>query len=312
MIPKYFRQEDTAQYESDVDIIICGSGCEDRSVYVAKQFVLTSIKSKLAFAFDQPKDDERWKNNINYFRENGFKIVESDGNNLQVVTDNVLEEINRFVNQKEVLKVAVDISSMTRLWYASILSLFSNHDFPFSQIRCVFYYAENTDTNIDNFSDLKIQPIRGYSNIVVPEKPTALVIGVGEINNILNYLIGYFNADRVICFYTGYYGNDSLDKKYSVTQFIPYNIGNMVGTFSELWDVCKSLSEDYRVVIIPCGPKPFTLISFLLKYILHDIDVWKVGPLHDVRMEDNSPTGKVIQLEIKYEKLIMTNGGKHT
>ena len=312
MVLKYFRQEDTAQYESDVDIIICGCGCEDRSIYVAKQFVLTSIKSKLAFAFDQPKDDERWKTNYNYYRENGFRIVESDGYDLQIITENVIKEINRFVLQKEVLKVVIDISSMTRLWYASILSLFSNRDLPFSQIRCVFYYAENSETSIDNFSDLKIQPIRGYSNIAVPEKPTALVLGVGEINNILNYLIGYFNADRVICFYTGYSGKDSLDKMYSNTQFIPYSIDKMVGAFSELWDVCKSLSEDYRVVIIPCGPKPFTLISFLLRYFLHEIDVWKVGPLHDVRMEDNSPTGKVIQLEIKYERPGMMDENKHT
>ena len=83
----------------------------------------------------------------------------------------------------------------------------------------------------------------------------------------------------------------------------------MVGAFSELWDVCKSLSEDYRVVVIPCGPKPFTLISFLLRYILRDIDVWKVSPLHDVRMEDNSPSGKVLQLEVKYERQILTTEG---
>lgn len=40
---------------------------------------------------------------------------------------------------------------------------------------------------------------------------------------------------------------------------------------------CDDLLRNYRVILAPCGPKPFTLLSLITAIKLPDIDVWRIS-----------------------------------
>lgn len=297
MIPRLFNQIKNISYPSDIDILICSCGYEERCTYFASQFVLSDIPSKLVYKFNSPSDDRIAKHE-SFFKEKGFEIYKTEDDAQKWIREPFLDHLKKYIGKKTDLKVAIDISSMTRSWYAALMKTITQYDMPYSKIYCYYYYVESIQKRNKQLSSLTVQPIPGYSNIVVPEKPTALIIGMGNMSEVVNYLVEYFSAERVYCFYNSDKGS-SLNKA-EVTKWFYYDVHDLAHAFMDLWDLCKSLVNDYRIMVVPCGPKPFTLVSLLLNYILREVEIWKVGPLHSEEDRNTEATSDVIQLEILY------------
>ena len=161
-------------------------------------------------------------------------------------------------------------------------------------------------------------PLFGYCDLNVPSKPTALIIGMGNEPNRIEGLTEYFDAVPYLFYsdksYNYEYSNEieSLNKSIIkgtnldyIFKFPIYDLGYLNFMLSSL---CEALLRDFRVVIAPCGPKPFALIAMInalnynnrsdKEYLGNSIEVWRISPGDKLGKVDRVPTGLISVIEL--------------
>lgn len=270
----------------NLDLIIVASGYEHRASYLAQKLSHLDIKDKIVFAFKDHSENQVRKNNDKIFNDLGFISEHFSGNNWENI-QNILTQFFDNLCDKEEVNILVDYSSMTRLWYATILKYVTTYCNYRGIINLYFSYTKAkysppSDSEI-NFT-VNFDPLPGYNKLSIPDKPTALIIGLGYEKARATGLIDYFDAQEVFLFYSDnplYHdkikeANGKLLETYSNNVFV-FPLNDIVTTKTILENLCNRLSSDFRIVITPCGPKPFTLISFLLAIENQSIDTWRVS-----------------------------------
>lgn len=270
------------QVIKESDILICGCGYEERCIALVNDKIdlIKNIQNKYVFSYTGP-DVQQLEEHKLFFSNLDFKFYNiSHQTDIDIALENILGE-NLEKNQ---LRILVDYSSMERQWYSKILNFLSRYRCgTLLNLFCSFIYCVPTfvsDSSDKNFSINGIDALPGFSSISIPDKPTALIVGLGTNEKALASLRYFADIDYIHYFYTNNSYVPSLKDKYHVLwnryapeQMHEYELKNMVPVFNTLCDIYNSLKEEYRLVIISCGPKPFTLMSLLFAQI-YGIDVW--------------------------------------
>lgn len=274
--------ENPTIFLKDCDILICGCGYEERCTSFVSNYIeyINRIPQKYVFTYTSPKVQEL-ENHEKFFTSLNFvtyPITETE------CVFNVLEKVFSVTTYKEHLKIIIDYSSMERQWYSKIL-LFLNkfrHD-TIVDIVCGFVYSipEYVADSLDKKYNINgIEALPGFSSISIPDKPTALIVGLGTNEKALSSLRYFADIDYVHYFCTDSRFVPSLKdmyqmlwNRYSSDRMHEYDLKNMVSVFNTLCDIYNTIKEKYRLVVISCGPKPFTLMSLFFAQI-YGIDVW--------------------------------------
>jgi len=286
----------------DVDLFIAASGYESRSTFIAKQLQKYSIQRKIVFKFIDENSVSARRLNDAYFENDGYEQIDVDGDS------NV--EVRRFFNgvnwtSKFNWNIVVDYSVMTRVWYSAILEFIKCYNSAPITINFYFCYSISSfasSPKMDSYN-IHIGPIRGFSNLTVPQKPTALIIGLGYERNRAIGLSEYLDGETFV-----FYTDRSKEEKYSIEvennnkelikQLKPnniwkYPINDLNYLYRKLYTLCLDLADKFRVIIAPCGPKPFSLISLLVALDLENIDVWRISPGKSAPAIDKKAEGEV-------------------
>lgn len=291
----------------DCDLLICGCGYEKRCTSFAEKNIdkiqLVSAKYVLTYSFPRiPQIDEHKA----FFLNLGFKeyVIEEAQDVILALND----IFTKMVDKKR-LKMVVDYSSMDRQWYSRILLFLDKYrnDSLFN-IVCYFTYTIPTISKeyVDKkFSITGLEALSGFSSISIPDRPTALIVGLGNDDKAL-YALRYFaDIDYIHYFYTDKSYVPGLEEKYnklyrnSPEMVHEYSLNNMVSVFNTFCDIYKSIKEKYRIVIISCGPKPFTLMSLLFAQI-YGIDVWYMKNNLGTHYVEKKSIGEYITYAIEY------------
>jgi hypothetical protein len=280
----------TKQLNEDVlidvfDLAIYTSGYEPRSVFLFSK----NIKSinTVVLGFKSFENHNTRIDNDNFFKKNGISIINADGNSHQVIYDILSKYIRDNLNP--VVRIFIDYSSMTRVWYGCILSYFNDNNFERKQVEIIFGYSFATyqAPPTGSYRNLFVSPIDGFSYFSIPDKPTAVLIGLGYEKNKAFGLSEYFDGKTFL-----FYNNDATDQRFTADievinfQLIQDTPEENIFTipikdleFSErqLLSLCDYLKQECRVVIAPSGPKPFTLLSLIIAIKLKEVDVWRIS-----------------------------------
>ena len=271
--------------ESSFNLGIFTSGYEPRSTFLFSKGL--TITNTIVLGFASFKDHKSRKKNDRVFTKKGCDIINSDGNNPIIIHQLLNNYLQDFTG--EIFKIFVDYSSMTRVWYAEILAYFRDaEDLKFS-VELVFGYsfAKYQAPPEENYRNLYVSPIDGFSYFSVPNKPTALIIGLGYEKNKAFGLSEYFDGETFV-----FYNKDSNDERFkesvekingSLLEIIPeenkyiFPIYDLEFTERQLFSICGYLKETFRVIVAPTGPKPFTLVSLIIALKMNEIDVWRIS-----------------------------------
>lgn len=292
----------------DCDLLICGCGYEDRCASFVKKNLdkIQRVSSKyvLSYSFPLiPKIDEH----KTFFSCQGFKeYVIKEPHDVTLA----LSDIFTKVIAKKNFKIVVDYSSMDRQWYSRILLFLDKYrnDSIFNIICCFTYCIPSISINSDDkkFSITGLEALSGFSSISIPDRPTALIVGLGNDDKAL-YALRYFaDIDYIHYFYTDKSYVPGLEEKYnkllyrnSPDMVHEYSLNNMVSVFNTFCDIYKTIKDKYRIVIISCGPKPFTLMSLLFAQI-YGVDVWYMKNNLGTHYVEKKSIGEYITYAIEY------------
>lgn len=264
------------------DLLLCGCGYEERCLsFVSRNLDgIHNISSKIVLSYKSPQIPELDEHR-KFFSKFGFKEYQID--KPQEVTQ-ALKDIFKGLTKAKKVKIVIDYSSMDRQWYSRILLFFDKYrDSSLLNVVCYFTYSVPVIQNesFDKiFSVSGVEALQGFSSISIPDKPTALIVGLGNDIKALAALKYFADIDYIHYFYTDNTYVQSLDEKYKslflrcpLEMIHKYSLMNMVTVFNTLCDIYKSIKDNYRLVLISCGPKPFTLMSLLFAQI-YGVDVW--------------------------------------
>lgn len=268
----------------NLDYLICSSGFEARASFIARNLSINA-KIKKVLCFNNYESEGHRRMNDEFYQAKKFEFIYEDGDQCRKIIEllNGIKENNAFK-----LSIGIDYSSMTRVWYSAIVSYFNTLQTN-KNITIYFFYSFSKFSIPVNSSvrNTHIGPIRDFSTLSIPDKPTALIIGLGYEKERAFGLSEYFDAETYI-----FAADESKDQKYyeavlhannylfeyaKPQNIFFYSLHHLSSTESLLYSVCKSLKSDFRLVLAPTGPKPFTLLCLLTAIRLKNIDVWRVS-----------------------------------
>ncbi|APU97168.1 hypothetical protein BV902_13100 [Sphingobacterium sp. B29] len=245
-----------------------------------------------------------------FLKKNNCTIKLADGNDSNVIHD-ILDTFALNCSL-ESIRILIDYSSMTRVWYGEILSYFRDTPHNFTEVEITFAYsfAKFVSPPSENYRNLYVSPIDGFSYFSIPDKPTAVLIGLGYEKNKAFGLSEYFDGETFV-----FYNDDAIDNRFNTSiETINQSLLEVIAEenkfsfpiydleFSErqLLSLCSYLQNEYRIIIAPTGPKPFTLISLIISLKIREIDVWRISQGDNRKAIPFQAEGKLSLYKVKF------------
>lgn len=307
-----FNKENLESLEYKNSYLIASSGTEERGIYFSKKLkklgYLEFINKKV-MGFNNWRMEGNRKSNDDFFKSNNFKIEIADGDEDKIIKkmlNNIIQDKNKEI------KIIIDYSCMTRMWYSAVLDYFRNLNYD-KIVTLYFCYssAKFLGAPKKEFSNIYVGPLKGFSYLSVPTKPSALLINLGYEAKRAIGLKEYLDAETFIFYPTlekrsiQYIKeiedrNKEIIRRIKPGNIIRYPFYDLKQTYSILIDLCKDLREDFRIVIAPCGAKSFSLISLITSIKLNDIDVWRITAGKAPEPENRIADGEISILKLQF------------
>lgn len=288
--------------DTNFDLFIVASGFESRARFFAENNQINAQK-KICLSFLESSENVARKENDLKFKSLGFDFFTCSGNsNTEIVR--ILNDV--ISTSKEHLNVLVDYSSMTRVWYAAIINCLKNLERPGLIVSLWFVYSSSKYTEPPKSISYNkyVGPINGFYSITIPDRPSALIIGLGYVEARAFGLAEFFDVQPLL-----FIADNSSSKEFceevqknnstllSTTtddNIFYYPLNNMNFTENLLFRICKDLQEKYRLILAPCGPKPFTLLCLLTSLRFQAVDVWRISAGEMEETVDKQASGLIL------------------
>jgi len=266
-----------------IDFFIAASGYQARSTYLAGMNPASHAR-KYFLSFSEEDHRELRQLNESAFSEMGFQMFKASPDKPEEV-DDLINAICNTTSAKEVT-LLVDYSCMPRLWFASILESITRNDLHAKKITVFFSYTPK------KFSlETKMNPVKYLGPMICSKdhlrksKPVALVAGLDNCFTSTMELVSKLNPATILAFIP----ENSHDPEYTASvlennkklldvldknNIIRYEALDPEGINSMLTTRCLDLRLKHEVVIVPRGPKSFSLVSSLLSLRYPDIKLW--------------------------------------
>jgi hypothetical protein len=292
------------------DIFITASGYEQRAVHCMRKFPVNRIPKRVAFGFNDRITQQREDNDREFSRA-AVPVMLSSGDSGDVLREWVSEALEEFTGKPT--RVLVDYSSMTRTWYAAILEAFLIAEVN-SSIECVFSYSVAEYSAPSYYSsNASVGPIPNFCSLSAPDKPSALIIGLGYEQERALGLVEYIDPAYTCAFYTDpaldqrfrdavLQNNQAFLSKLPRERLYPYPLADLQRTGDMLNSVCRALLDEHRVILAPLGMKPFSLLCLLLATKLPEADVWRVTPGTKAAPIDRRAAGPILALAATFDR----------
>jgi hypothetical protein len=283
------------------DAIIATVGYEERSSYIASRLADCS-NALFACAFDSRKKGA-YRKNLIWFQRNGFSVEErSDGRYKEWCRD-VLRHLSR---AEKAPVVCVDISSMSRSRMANLLEALwesrLNVEVDFLYAPAKFPGGGVVEGPIV-ISEPASPMFAGWSPR--PEVPAVAVIGLGYEYGKAVGAVEYLEASEVWAFIglsqekryedEVRHANEDLLRLLPPGHLVEYQVENAFDCFVTLESLCAGLVRRSRPVLLPFGPKIFSICCMLAACARRpEVAVWRIstGQYEDAR--NRIPEGYIV------------------
>lgn len=290
--------------EFEADVFITALSFETRGTAVARMFENCSCRG-IALESKNSVKEFSYQTNSKYFTEHGFEIVrvESDIPDVDLI-------FQSFSGQQ--INVLIDYTSMPPNWYYQFFRWFyENQDVEYRvRMRTVYtpanYVRQPGSRKVKAISDFLQAEIRPANS-----KKTALIVGLGQEKNVSESICKFVNPDLLYLYYADppvekrfvekvFLNNHKLISETPIRNLIAYPIRNGHAIYQSLIDTILPLRNEYSIVLIPQGPKIFSVVTMLVHMGYPDIRIsyplYKQPPAAD-RLAKGDP----VVLDILFE-----------
>jgi hypothetical protein len=272
------------RYEK-IDFFIAASGYQIRSTYLAGMNPVPHAK-KYMFSFSEDNHEALRLKHDSEFSEMGFKTFKSTSDKPEEVEELIKQLIN--TSSLREVNLLIDYSCMPKQWFAAILEGITRNEFQAKKITVFFSYTpKKFSLGAQKNSIQYFGPMVLSKDHLRKSKPIALVVGLDNSFKSTMELIKKLNPAKIMAFIP----DNTLDTEYTASvlennkqlldlldrnDIIHYESLEPENINIKLTSKCLNLRLKHEVVIVPQGPKSFSLVSSLLSLRYPDIKLWNI------------------------------------
>jgi|GEM_PF-732860 len=296
--------------EDHFDLFVASIGFERRSRFLAQNHPIDAAR-KIAYAFTD-RNCLSFKENVEFFKANGFT---SEAVSISDFAKRFQEEVSSLTNgAEEQLRICVDVSSMSRMRMANVVEVACRLG---RQQRVVIDFAYcvasfSPPPNAAAFIETAgpVTPFfAGWTTM--PDAPTCAFLGVGYEPDRAIGTIEYLEPGPVWAFVPEGPDPRFLEAVTKVNETlwddIPaecvsrYCLSEPFNTFVHLESMLFSATQSYRPILVPFGPKLFT-IQCLLAAVVHypNVAVWRVSGGESAEPSDRDASGEIYVIRASF------------
>lgn len=288
-----------------VDLLVASVGYEQRARHVSsvmrgntRQGWAATFETHRVLSFEE---------NLTWFQESDFEIVDANTQTYRKLLTERLTELSA-ESVTGSLRVAVDISSMTRRRIAE--TLLSLADVETAEVQVEWFYApaEYSEHAGEQGPIIERGALPGFEGWSIdPLLPTTLVLGLGYERHTAVGVAEMLEPVRIWA-----YRPLGVDRRYDLSvadanaqlvpllsngRFIDYDVMRPYATYSHLEQTIHGLQGSSRPVIVPLGPKIFALVSLLVASVHGgSTSVWRISADYERVPVERTPTGQLCML----------------
>jgi len=266
------------------DYFIAVCGYQPRCYFLASEPGLEAAGKFLLNIDEQDNCAER-NRHMDFFTSHGFKSYSGSVTETTAIEQLVSEICNKNL---EKLNILIDYSCMPKKWYAVIMDNITRNNFKSKKINLFLSYTpkifEKTKkiSNTDYFG-----PIIHEKDRLIKKKPVTIIAGLDNNAKLLTEAITKIRPHNILAFvpesktdpdYTHSVAenNQSLLEKLDTKHVFSYDMNHPNAINLLLTSCCLEHRINQEVMIIPQGPKVFSMMALLLSIRYPDIKLWEI------------------------------------
>jgi hypothetical protein len=286
------------------DLFITTLSHESRCTSIAKNLDKISCR-KVALTGTGQIKDFAFKENLIYYEEHGFEVitVENDVPGIDsIFGDLYTGEIN----------IIIDCTSMSQPWYYEFFRWFAEDQDRFEKARMRFAYT--MAGYVDEGVSRKVKEVKEFLKTEnrTKKKKKALILGLGHEPNVSETIIRIVKPDLVYLFYADppvdkrfvekvFVNNHAIIKDVPIRNLVSYPINNGRIIYQSLIDTVLPIRNEYSIILIPQGPKIFSVASMLVQMGYPDV-VISYPRFKKTPVTDRQPCGEPVVLDVHFEE----------
>ena len=286
------------------EVFITCLGHEKRSTHVSKLLENYSCRKVALHSHTSPKDFS-YEENREYLVNKNFELVSVD-------TDVPDLEILLGSLSGDDIGVMIDCTIMPPSLYYQFFKWFDDiQDLP-GVVRMRIIYTMANYLDLDTVTKVKeISPFIQADIKNSVKKKRALVLGMGHEKNICESIYKIVDPDLLYLFYADppvekkfveltFIHNYALINATPIKNLISYPIRNGQAIYQSLINTILPLRHDHSIILIPHGPKIFSVVAMLVHLGYPDIRISYPSIKKPVAV-DREPSGEPVVLDILFE-----------
>lgn len=293
-------------FESDYNIAFFSSGYEKRCTHIPKYVNKNKIKQTFVLGFKENRDDSQRLENDKYFTNEWSEpiIISSED-------ESKLYEYLRKVdfNNKDSVKILVDYSAMSRLWYTGILN-WVRYITDIKELEIDFLYSVGEYKNkIPPMAIKDILSVPGCEGGYISPYKSVSIFGLGFDGLATLCVLDLLEPDIIYTYlalpaaFKDYppkareYNREIIKQSASILELPIFSVES---TYSHLAELIISHISDANISIIPMGPKPHILASILLSIRFQDLICLRVSGVRS-NYERVGTTGQIVYTKVQFK-----------
>lgn len=285
LVSTYQQSYNELQAES-FDVFIMVAGHQSRCRYLYDHLTFSPKTHKYLIVYDESYSIVQKVANFMVFRNSGFRTYKISREKDPL--HELLSEIESIISTVRSPRLLVDYSIMPKLWYSHLVNFFARLEANIDQLTVSFSYTPPEFMQILPPRRVNtMHPLNLFRKASGVDKPVALILGLGCEKDLATMVNIKIKPEKVYAFLA----DPSFDNEYtceavrcnrmlldnlSEHEIVRYPANDHGLIDAKLTALCLELRLKYKVIIVPLGPKTFTLNCLLLAVRYPDIELWEV------------------------------------
>jgi hypothetical protein len=259
----------------------------------------------VAFARTDHIKVHAFQENQSYYSDQGFEIVSVESR----IPD--MDAVFRgYVGDK--IKVILDSTSMSARWYFEFFRWFTEAQDRFAEATIRIAYTMPAFPEHEEARKVKsVKAFMPSKHTDKPKKKTVLFLGLGHEKSIAEVIYKKIHPDRLYLLYTDppahisfvekiFVNNHALINSTPIRNLIAYPIRNGQEIYQKLIDLILPLRKEFRVVLVPKGPKLLSIVAQLIHLSYPDVQIY-YPDFKKPPAVDQHPSDEPVVLDVLFE-----------
>lgn len=299
--------------EEEFDLAIFASGYEERSSHLARIIDKQNIRDHIILGFSELRDQgSRKANDEFYFKKFSEPLILKSDEEIELFLR--LKEKCIYYEKKSHLKVLLDYTSMSRLWYSGILNFFKmqyGKDVTLYLNYSIGEYNEDTSSNFE-YSYSSINSLPSLEGSLSSNNRILLVLSIGFAPYLVKSVIEEIEPNDIIGILPIPSINESYEKKSldimendlknEIIHWVKCSVYNLENIFRTYAEIASNNLNEKDVLFLSLGPKIFSIASILVSQRFEHVTCLYLKS-HQNGLTDVKSIGKRVCNTVEYREI---------